>query len=185
VEGFLFSFALYIQAGKGRAMKEKRYRIAIADDHGTTREQLRAMVEQAGHEVVACCEDGWSLVEACRTLNSPPDLIITDIRMPGMTGPEAAQRISESMQVPFIVTSAFLSAKDPLLQECMDVPEIMGCLTKNALADDQLAISIFVAISRFKKFDQLNREKSEAEQKLAERKLIEQANGIEIKRQGL
>lgn len=71
--------------------KEKiRVRILLADDHAEIVEELRALVEPE-FEVVATVGDGNALVAAAETL--APDVIVTDIAMPGLNGIAAATQI--------------------------------------------------------------------------------------------
>jgi DNA-binding NarL/FixJ family response regulator len=65
-------------------------RILLADDHVAMLEEVRNLLKQ-DYEVVGAVENGADLVEAARQLK--PDLIISDISMPLMTGFEAAARI--------------------------------------------------------------------------------------------
>jgi DNA-binding NarL/FixJ family response regulator len=67
-----------------------RKRILLADDHQAILDEVRSILDQT-YEVVGSVENGQTLVEAAQQLN--PDLIITDISMPVMTGFEAAARI--------------------------------------------------------------------------------------------
>ena len=67
-------------------------RIIIADDHGIMREGLAAMLgRQADLQIVAQACDGLELVRLARELN--PDLVITDLSMPGLNGIEAVGRL--------------------------------------------------------------------------------------------
>src|SRR5262245_45433367 len=71
--------------------KEKvRARVILADDHSEVVEDLRALVELE-FDVVATVGDGNALVAAAETL--APDVIVTDIAMPGLNGIAAAARI--------------------------------------------------------------------------------------------
>ncbi|HXY14491.1 MAG TPA: response regulator transcription factor [Terriglobales bacterium] len=70
-----------------------RTRILLADDHAEMLEELRALLEPE-YDVIAAVENGQKLVEAATQLN--PDLIVSDISMPVMTGFEAAARIREA-----------------------------------------------------------------------------------------
>lgn len=66
-------------------------RVFIVDDHPVVREGLRAML--AGNErieVVGEAGSGEEAVERLGALN--PDVLLTDIRMPGMSGIELARR---------------------------------------------------------------------------------------------
>lgn len=78
-------------------------RLLIADDHALVREGLRTMLaREADLEVVGEAEDGRQAVQLCRTLR--PDLVLMDVRMPGMDGLAATRAIkSESPRVSILV----------------------------------------------------------------------------------
>ena len=67
-------------------------RVVLADDHAFVRRGVRALLEEAGDiEVVAVAEDGdkaLALVQANR-----PDVLVTDIEMPGLDGFELTTRV--------------------------------------------------------------------------------------------
>jgi len=69
-----------------------RKRVLLADDHTAMLEEVRALLGE-DYEVVGAVENGEKLVEAARTLN--PDVIVSDISMPVMTGFEAAAKIRQ------------------------------------------------------------------------------------------
>jgi len=70
-----------------------RKRILLADDHAEMLEELRALLD-AEYEIIGAVENGQQLVEAAKALK--PDLIVSDISMPVMTGFEAVAKIRES-----------------------------------------------------------------------------------------
>ena len=68
-------------------------RLLIADDHALAREGVRAMLaSETELEVIGEAHDGHEVLDLCRRLK--PDLVLMDVRMPAMTGLEAAQEIT-------------------------------------------------------------------------------------------
>lgn len=67
-----------------------RKRILLADDHAEMLDEVRALLND-DYEIVGEVHDGKSLVEAAQNLE--PDLIVSDISMPSMTGFEAVAKI--------------------------------------------------------------------------------------------
>ena len=66
-------------------------RLLLADDHTGTRNLLRSLLESE-FNVVEDVADGQALVIAARRLS--PDVIVTDISMPGLDGITATTRYS-------------------------------------------------------------------------------------------
>ena len=58
-------------------------RILLVDDHPEVRQSLGAFIEQLGHEALQC-DNAPAAVATART--ERPDLILSDLRMPGMDG---------------------------------------------------------------------------------------------------
>jgi len=70
-------------------------RAVIADDERLMREQMRARLAEVWPEldVVAEAKNGLEAVQAVR--EHQPDIVFLDIRMPGLTGVEAARQIAQ------------------------------------------------------------------------------------------
>ena len=71
----------------------QRKRLLLADDQKEMLEEVRSLLEQE-YEIVGAVDNGAKLVEAAKALK--PDVIVSDISMPVMTGFEAAARIREA-----------------------------------------------------------------------------------------
>jgi DNA-binding NarL/FixJ family response regulator len=67
-----------------------RPRVLLAEDHAETAEQLRRLL-RPDFDVIASVEDGAALVDSAERLS--PDVIVSDIAMPGMDGIAAAALI--------------------------------------------------------------------------------------------
>ena len=67
-------------------------RILLAEDETITRMDLREMLENLGYTVVGEAGDGVAAVNLARTLK--PDLVLMDIKMPGVDGISAAETLS-------------------------------------------------------------------------------------------
>ncbi len=67
-------------------------RVLLADDHPVVRSGLRALLDSlTGYEVVAEAIDGESAVREAQLTR--PDVVLMDIRMPGIDGIEATRRV--------------------------------------------------------------------------------------------
>jgi DNA-binding NarL/FixJ family response regulator len=72
----------------------KTMRVVIADDHSLFRAGLRALLSGfEGVEVVGEARDGREALALLKELN--PDVLMTDIAMPGLNGLEAAGRVAQ------------------------------------------------------------------------------------------
>src|SRR5205085_2948854 len=70
-------------------------RAVIADDERLMREQLRARLAEVWPELEIVAEAKNGLEAVALTEQHHPDLVFLDIRMPGMTGVEAARAIAQ------------------------------------------------------------------------------------------
>ena len=154
-------------------------RIIIADDEPDMREYFQQVLSRLGHIVVAAARDGRELVDLCHA--AKPDLVITDIKMPERDGIDAAVQIYQDRPIPVILVSAH---QDASLIERAEMDHIMGYLVKPIKHGD-LAPTIAIAVRRFEQFKTLRQEATDLRQALADRKVIEKAKGVLMKKRGL
>jgi DNA-binding NarL/FixJ family response regulator len=82
-------------------------RILLVDDHGLFVEGLTNLLNAGGYQVVGAARDGLQALQLARALN--PDIILMDIRMPGLDGLSATRLIQAEMpdvKIVILTTSA-------------------------------------------------------------------------------
>ena len=101
--------------------------------------------------------------------------------MPALDGIDAARRIWDMRPVPIILVSAF---HDSELIQRAEADHVMGYLVKPIKQAD-LEPVIAVTMRLFEQFQMLQRETTDLRQALEDRKLIERAKGLLMKKAGL
>jgi DNA-binding NarL/FixJ family response regulator len=108
-------------------------RVLLADDHGVVRDGLARLLGSVPDiEVVATAADGDEAVELARSHR--PDVILMDLRMPGMDGSEATRRLVEIEPSTQVVILTSFSERDEILS-ALDAGAI-GYLLKDAEPDE-------------------------------------------------
>ena len=123
-------------------------RILVADDDALVLATLSAGLRELGY-TVSEASSGMEAVRICDEEN--PDLAILDMRMPGMSGIEAARQIVTTSRVPFIFLSAF---DDADIVEQAIAEGALGYLVKPVSAP-QIVPTIEAALSRSSDMDSL------------------------------
>ena len=88
-----------------------RRRVLIVEDDHKTADIVRLYLEKDGYDV-ACSHDGKEGLEAVRS--SPPDLVVLDLLLPGMSGLDVCRAIRSEFDLPIIVLTALSTEQDKL-----------------------------------------------------------------------
>src|ERR1044072_5698115 len=107
-------------------------RILLAEDQAMVRGALGALLRmERDIEVVGTAADGIQAMSECRRLR--PDIVVTDIEMPGMTGIELAQRIqADGLPTKVVIVTTF--ARPGYLRRALD-SGVKGYLLKDSPAE--------------------------------------------------
>ena len=159
--------------------RDEPLRVVIAEDEAIIRLDLKESLEAEGYIIAGEAGRGDEAVELARTLN--PDVVILDIKMPGLNGIEAAKIISEEHIAAVLLLTAF-SQRD-LIQEASKAGAL-AYLVK-PFQRSELVPSIELAVGRFKEISDLKREKQELLDDLETRKVVDRAKGTLMDQYGL
>jgi response regulator NasT len=154
-------------------------KVAVADDERDMRDFFREFLPPLGHTVVGAAATGAELVAMCRA--ERPDLVITDIKMPDGDGIDAAREVCADRPLPVILVSAH---HDASLVDRAEAEHVLAYLVKPIKATDLMPV-IGIALRRFEQFEALRQEAEDLKQALADRKVIEKAKGVLMKRSGM
>ena len=147
-------------------------RIVLGEDEALIRLDLKEMLEEEGYEVVGEAGDGESAVRLAKELR--PDLVILDIKMPGVDGLSAAERISEDRSAPVLILTAF-SQKE--LVDRAARARAMGYLVKPFQKSDVVP-AMEMALARYEELRALEEEVQDLDERLEARKAIDRAKGL-------
>ena len=82
------------QPGRGRRPDGPRV-VLLADDDPVVRQVVRLLIELQGDTVIEA-EDGAQAVSCAAAHDGPIDLLLTDVMMPGLTGPQVCDTIRQA-----------------------------------------------------------------------------------------
>ena len=152
----------------------------VAEDNALERSTLVDLLGALGHMVVAEVESGTEAIEKAQQFT--PDAVLLDMHMPGATGVQAAEGIASALPGTAVVLitgdlSLTLSTADVLRSTAV-------ALLPKPTPPTTLDATLRMAVTRARELLAARREAAEAREQLENRKLIERAKGILMRRTG-
>jgi two-component system, response regulator PdtaR len=154
-------------------------RVVIAEDESIIRLDLKETLEAEGYEVVGDCGRGDQAIELVRELK--PDVVILDIKMPGLDGIETCRRISSERDAAVVILTAF-SQRD-LIESARDAGAL-AYLVK-PFSRRELAPAVEIARARHRELRALSEHADTLAERLDTRKIVDRAKGRLMDEQGL
>jgi response regulator NasT len=154
-------------------------KVLIAEDEAIIRLDLKEMLEEEGLDVVGEASDGESAIRLARERG--PDLVIMDIKMPGMDGLAAAEHIVSEHLGAVLILTAF-SQRD-LVQRAAEAGAMAYLVKPFQKADLMPAIEI--AMARHAELDAVRKESRGLADQLETRKVVDRAKGKLMDGRGL
>ncbi|HLM18852.1 MAG TPA: response regulator [Acidimicrobiia bacterium] len=154
-------------------------RVVIAEDEAIIRLDLKELLQEDGYDVVGETGRGDEAVELVRDLR--PDLVILDIKMPGLDGLSAARAIAGERLAAVLMVTAF--SQRELVEQARDAGAL-AYLVKPFQKSD-LIPAIEVALGRFAELTALERDLEDLQSRLDARKVIDRAKGRLMDERGM
>jgi response regulator NasT len=146
-------------------------RVVIAEDEAIIRLDLKELLVEEGYDVVGETGRGDEAIELVR--EHRPELVILDIKMPGLDGLSAARQIAGERLAAVLILTAF--SQRELVEQARDAGAL-AYLVKPFQKSD-LIPAIEVALGRFAELASLDDEVTDLRERLEARKLIDRAKG--------
>lgn len=157
-------------------LPEHPARVLVVDDELLVAQGIMSTLKTLGFDIVGPCKNGEEAIANCR--EDKPDIVLMDIQMPVMNGMQAAQIIFPELDIPVVMLTAY--SDDTYLRNCV-AAGVFGFLLKPA-SSEQLSAGITVAWERFLDHVEQRSQIVDLKQRLDDRRLIEQAKWIIVKR---
>jgi AmiR/NasT family two-component response regulator len=150
--------------------------VLIIEDDTLVGIGIKAHLEMLGHHVIGQAANANQAKELFAA--QKPDLLLVDIHLDGIDGIELLGQLTKERRVPALIVTAYT---DRELIDRAVVAGVFGYLIK-PVSIESLAAQIEIALSRFDEQKQLIQENQTLVQTLEERKSIEKAKGIFMRR---
>ena len=154
-------------------------RVALAEDDAIIRLDLRETLEEEGYTVVGDTGRGDEMLELVAATN--PEVVILDIKMPGMDGIEVARCIAESHGAAVVILTAFSQ------REFIDQAIEAGALAYivKPFQRSELVPAVEIARARHREMRAITDQAQTLANRLEDRKTIDRARGVLMDEVGL
>ncbi|HTR77891.1 MAG TPA: ANTAR domain-containing protein [Gemmatimonadaceae bacterium] len=159
---------------------QSKIRVLIAEDDDNARALLTELLATMGHSVVAEVSTGREAIERARDV--VPDVVLLDVHMPDGSGIEAAEQITQT--VPGVAVVLFSGDQTVTLSERDVTATAAIAFLPKPVAPRVLDSTLRLAAQRAKEFAHARQDADAARQALENRKTIERAKGILMRRTG-
>lgn len=153
--------------------------ITIIEDEHLVAQNLSNAITSLGHNVIDLASNAEEGLKRIR--ENRPDLVLMDIKLPGMSGTDAAKQVFHGMNIPVIITTAY--AQQNFVHDSADAG-VFGYLLK-PITVSSLKTTIPVAWAKYKQHLNQNEQIQTLKLNLEERKIIEKAKGILMEQMSL
>ncbi|MEE3274588.1 MAG: response regulator [Actinomycetota bacterium] len=154
-------------------------RVALAEDDAIIRLDLRETLEEEGYTVVGDTGRGDEMLELVAATD--PEVVILDIKMPGMDGIEVARCIAESHGAAVVILTAFSQ------REFIDQAIEAGALAYlvKPFQRSELVPAVEIARARHREMRAITDQAQTLANRLEDRKTIDRARGVLMDEVGL
>ena len=154
-------------------------RVALAEDDAIIRLDLRETLEEEGYTVVGDTGRGDEMLELVAATN--PEVVILDIKMPGMDGIEVARCIAESHGAAVVILTAF--SQRELIDQAIEAGAL-AYLVK-PFQRSELVPAVEIARARHREMRAITDQAQTLADRLEDRKTIDRARGVLMDEVGL
>jgi response regulator NasT len=151
-------------------------KVVVVEDDATVRLFLKEALEKLGHEVVGEAATGTDMVRT--VLELEPDVVVFDIHLPRLNGLDALRQIYQERVVAAVAITA--DRDQELVRRALE-EHVLAYLVKPVEAH-QLGPALMIARAQFAELRELSQENASLRQALQNRKIIERAKGVLMKR---
>lgn len=155
------------------------FRALVAEDETLIRLDIVETLEEAGYEVVGQASDGEQAIALADELE--PDLIVMDVKMPGMDGITAADKILQDRRCAIVMLTAF--SQSELVERAREAGAMAYVVKPFTPAD--LIPAVEIAVSRSQEMLALEGEVANLTEQFETRKRVERAKGLLEAQMGL